>query len=61
MATPPPRRAVAERFFAVSENQMHHRTCFTTKARARFDIADDFEVFSNRTSLHSTIGCRTPA
>ena len=53
--------AVAESFFATLKSQMHHRKRFTTKARARFAVADYIEVIYNRKRMHSTLGYRTPA
>ena len=53
--TPPPRS-----FFASLKNEMYHRHPFTTRARARFAVADYIEVFYNRQRLHSTLGYRTP-
>ena len=53
--------AVAESFFATLKNEMYHRQRFTTKARARFAVADYIEVFYNRKRMHSTLGYRTPA
>ena len=40
---------------------MYHRQRFTTKARARFAVANYIEVFYNRKRMHSTLGYRTPA
>ena len=53
--------AAAESFFAVLKNEMYHRETFTTRARARFAVADYIEVFYNRQRLHSSLGYRTPA
>jgi transposase InsO family protein len=53
--------AVAESFFATLKNEMYHRQRFTTKARARFAVAEYIEVFYNRKRMHSTLGYRTPA
>ena len=53
--------AAAESFFAALKNEMYHRQTFTTRAQARFAVADYIEVFYNRTRLHSTLGYRTPA
>jgi len=53
--------AAAESFFAVLKNEMYHRETFTTRARARFAVADYIEVFYNRQRLHSALGYRTPA
>jgi transposase InsO family protein len=51
--------AVAESFFSALKNEMfHHR--FTTRARARFAVADYIEVFYNRQRLHSSLDYRTP-
>lgn len=52
--------AVAESFFAALKNEMYYRTTFTTRARARFAVADYIEVFYNRRRLHSTLDYRTP-
>jgi putative transposase len=52
--------AAAESFFASLKNEMYHRQSFTTRARARFAVADYIEVFYNRQRLHSTLGYRTP-
>jgi putative transposase len=40
---------------------MYHRQAFTTRAKARFAVADYIEVSCNRIRLHSTLGYRTPA
>lgn len=53
--------AAAESFFAALKNEMYHRETFTTRARARFAVADYIEVFYNRQRLHSALGYRTPA
>jgi putative transposase len=53
--------AAAESFFATLKNEMYHRYRFTTRARARFAVAEYIEVFYNRKRLHSSLGYRTPA
>lgn len=53
--------AAAESFFATLKNEMYHRYKFTTRARARFAVAEYIEVFYNRKRLHSTLGYKTPA
>ena len=53
--------AAAESFFAALKNEMYHRETFTTRAHARFAVADYIEVFYNRRRLHSSLGYRTPA
>jgi putative transposase len=52
--------AAAESFFATLKNEMYYRHAFTTRARARFAVAEYIEVFYNRRRLHSTLGYRTP-
>jgi transposase InsO family protein len=52
--------AAAESFFATLKNEMYYRFTFTTKARARFAVAEFIEVFYNRKRMHSAIGYRTP-
>ena len=52
--------AAAESFFAALKNEMYYRQSFTTRARARFAVAEYIEVFYNRKRLHSTLGYRTP-
>jgi len=52
--------AAAESFFAALKNELYHRETFTTRARARFAVADYIEVFYNRQRLHSALGYRTP-
>jgi len=39
---------------------MYYRHSFTTRARARFAVAEYIEVFYNRRRLHSTLSYRTP-
>jgi len=34
---------------------------FPTKARARFAVTDDIEMFYNRKRMHSTLGYRSTA
>ena len=53
-------KTVAESFFATLKNEIYHRHRFTTKARARFAVADYIKVFYNRKRMHSTLGYRTP-
>ena len=53
--------AAAESFFATLKNEMYYREKFTTRARARFAVAEYIEVFYNRQRLHSSLGYRTPA
>ena len=53
--------AAAESFFAALKNEMYHRQAFSSRARARFAVADYIEVFYDRQRLHSTLGYRTPA
>jgi transposase InsO family protein len=53
--------AAAESFFAALKNEMFHHHQFTTRARARFAVAEYIEVFYNRRRLHSALGYRTPA
>jgi putative transposase len=52
--------AAAESFFATLKNEMYYRQSFSTRARARFAVAEYIEVFYNRRRLHSTLGYRTP-
>lgn len=53
--------AAAESFFATLKNEMYHQQVFTTRARARFAVAEYIEVFYNRRRRHSSLGYRTPA
>ncbi len=53
--------AAAESFFATLKNEMYYRYRFTTRARARFAVAECIEVFYNRKRLHSSLGYRTPS
>jgi putative transposase len=53
--------AAAESFFSALKNEMYHHQQFTTRARARFAVAEYIEIFYNRIRLHSTLGYRTPA
>lgn len=52
--------AAAESFFATLKNEMYHRYRFTTRARARFAVAEYIEVFYNRKRRHSSLGYKTP-
>jgi putative transposase len=53
--------AAAQSFFAALKNEMYSRQSFTTRARARFAVAEYIEVFYNNQRLHSSLGYRTPA
>jgi hypothetical protein len=45
--------AAAESFFATLKNEMYHRYRFTTRARARFAVAEYIEVFyPNQAAQH---------
>ncbi len=44
-----------------SPQKMYSRQSFTTRARARFAVAEYIENFYNRQRLHSSLGYRTPA
>ena len=46
--------AAAESFFGALKNEMYHRQAFSTRAKARFAVADYIEVFYNRQRLHSS-------
>ncbi len=48
--------AVAESFFIALKNEMYYRLTLTTRARARFAVAEYIEVFYNRRRLHPTLG-----
>jgi putative transposase len=52
--------AAAESFFATLKNEMYHWQRFTTRAKARFAVAEYIEIFYNRQRLHSHLGYRTP-
>jgi putative transposase len=41
--------AAAESFFAALKNEMYHRHCWPTRARARFAVAEYIEVCSRPT------------
>lgn len=53
--------AAAESFFATLKNEMYHRYTFSSRARARFAVAEYIEVFYNRMRLHSSLDYKTPA
>ena len=53
--------SVAESFFATLKNEMYYRYRFTSRARARFAVAEYIEVFYNRKRAHSSIGYLTPS
>ena len=53
--------SVADGLCATLKNEMHHRQRVTTKARARFAVANYKEVFYNRKRMHSTLGYRSAA
>ena len=52
--------ALAESFFAALKNERVHRTVYSTRSRAKHDIAHYIEIFYNRQRLHSALGYRTP-
>ena len=52
--------AMAESFFAALKNERVHRTVYTTRARARTDIARYIEFWYNRARLHSGLGYKSP-
>jgi putative transposase len=52
--------ALAESFFAALKNERVHRTVYSTRNRAKHDIAHYIEIFYNRQRLHSALGYRTP-
>ncbi len=53
--------AVAESFFATLKTELVHNIIFTTKASAKFSVAEWIDVFYNGKRRHSTIGYVTPA
>jgi putative transposase len=52
--------ALAESFFAALKNERVHRTVYSTRNKAKHDIAHYIEIFYNRQRLHSALGYRTP-
>jgi putative transposase len=52
--------ALAESFFASLKNERAHRTVYSTRNKAKHDIAHYIEIFYNRQRLHSALGYRTP-
>jgi len=52
--------ALAESFFAALKNERVHRTVYSTRSRAKHDIAHYIEIFYYRQRLHSALGYRTP-
>ena len=52
--------ALAESFFASLKNERVHRTVYSTRNKAKHDIAHYIEIFYNRQRLHSALGYRTP-
>lgn len=53
--------AVAESFFAMLKNEMHHRRSFATGDAAKSAVIEFIEVYYNRKRPHSTIGYKVPA
>jgi transposase InsO family protein len=53
--------AVAESFFSTLKTELVHNVIFTTKASAKFSIAEWIDVFYNGQRRHSTIGHVAPA
>lgn len=52
--------ALAESFNGTLKNELVYRTTYSTRKKARDDIARWIELRYNRTRLHSTLGYRTP-
>jgi putative transposase len=52
--------ALAESFNGTLKNELVHRTVYSTRKKARDDIAEWIELRYNRTRLHSGLGYRTP-
>jgi transposase InsO family protein len=52
--------ALAESFNAAVKVERVHRTVYTTRKKAKEDIARYIELRYNRTRLHSALGYRTP-
>jgi transposase InsO family protein len=52
---------VAGSFFANLKNEMYYRYRFTSRARARFAVAEYIEVSYNRKRAHSSTGYLTPS
>lgn len=53
--------AAAESFFATLKNEMYHRQRFTSRARARFAVAEYIEVFYNRKRAAQLTGLQDPS
>mgnify|MGYP002264523089 FL=1 len=53
--------AVAESFFAMLKNEMHHRRSFPTRDSAKHAAIEFIEAYYNRRRPHSTIGYKVPA
>jgi putative transposase len=53
--------AVAESFFGTLKTELVHNIIFTTKASAKFSVAEWIDVFYNGKRRHSTIGYVAPA
>lgn len=53
--------AVAESFFGTLKTELVHNIIFTTKASAKFAVAEWIDVFYNGKRRHSTIGYVAPA
>ncbi|MDR3656936.1 MAG: integrase core domain-containing protein, partial [Mycobacterium sp.] len=52
--------ALAESFFASLKNERVHHIVYTTRKKAKADIAKWIELFYNHRRIHSALGYRTP-
>jgi transposase InsO family protein len=52
--------ALAESFFASLKNERVHHMVYSTRKKAKEDIARYIELFYNRRRIHSALGYRTP-
>jgi len=53
--------AMAESFFATLKKELIHRTVFSTRRSAEYEISRYIELFYNRCRIHSKLGYNTPS